>query len=182
MVAATKPSKKKPSTATSTRPAASSKPQSHPLEGTPAPAFSLPADDGTQVSLASLLGKRVVLFFYPKDNTPGCTREACGFQAQLAAMEAKGAVVLGVSRDSARTHLGFKQKQGLTYPLLTDADTAVHLAYGAWGKKVLYGKEHDGCIRTTVLIDAKGQVARVFSPVKVDGHAEAVLEALDLIS
>jgi thioredoxin-dependent peroxiredoxin len=149
--------------------------------GVPAPQFELPDDVGGKISLASLSGKRVVLFFYPKDNTPGCTREACGFQAALSALAGKGAVVLGVSRDSPRTHAGFKVKQGLAYPLLSDPEGAVHRAYGAWGKKVLYGRESEGCIRTTVLIDSAGHVARIFSPVKVDGHADEVLAALGAV-
>ena len=146
--------------------------------GAPAPAFSLPADDGTTVTLAQLRGKRVVLYFYPKDDTPGCTRESCDFQASLAPLNQAKAVVLGVSRDGAAAHQRFRKKYGLTFPLLTDADRATHVAYGAWGEKTMYGKKVEGVIRTTVLIDEKGLILRVFSPVKVDGHAAAVLAAL----
>ncbi len=173
--------KKSTPTATPSKPAPRPKPapKSSPLTiGAPAPAFSLPADDGATVSLAKLRGKRVVLYFYPKDDTPGCTRESCDFQANLGALSKSGAVVLGVSRDGAAAHQRFRAKYGLTFPLLTDADRAVHEAYGAWGTKNMYGKKVEGVIRTTVLIDEAGNVARVFSPVKVDGHAAAVLAAL----
>jgi peroxiredoxin Q/BCP len=147
-----------------------------------APAFSLPADDGSTISLADFAGKRVVLYFYPKDNTPGCTREACDFRDNLDKVRAKGAVVLGVSRDSARSHAGFKTKYDLNFPLLVDSDAAVHRAYGAWGTKSMYGKTIEGALRTTVIIDSKGRIARRFPSVKVDGHAEAVLAALDSIT
>ena len=146
--------------------------------GAAAPPFSLPADDGSTVSLKSLAGKRVVLYFYPKDDTPGCTREACAFQESAAALSKKGAVVLGVSRDSAAAHTRFKAKYGLGFPLLVDADGAVHRAYGAWGIKTMYGKKVEGVLRTTVIIDAKGKIEKVFPSVKVDGHADAVLAAL----
>jgi len=148
------------------------------LPGQPAPPFALPSDDGTVVSLASLRGKRVVLYFYPKDDTPGCTREACSFQESLPLFTDAGVVLLGVSRDGAAAHQRFRKKYDLTFPLLTDADGAVHRAYGAWGEKVFYGKKTEGVIRTTVLIDAEGRVLRVFAPVKVDGHADAVLATL----
>jgi peroxiredoxin Q/BCP len=146
--------------------------------GQPAPPFALPADDGTVVSLASLRGKRVVLYFYPKDDTPGCTREACSFQESLPLFTDAGVVLLGVSRDGAAAHQRFRKKYGLAFPLLTDADGAVHRAYGAWGEKMLYGKKTEGVIRTTALIDAQGKILRVFSPVKVEGHTDAVLAAL----
>ncbi|MCC6645227.1 MAG: peroxiredoxin [Polyangiaceae bacterium] len=172
---AAKPTAAKPKPAPAPKPA----PKSSPLTiGAPAPAFSLPADDGTTVSLASLRGRRVVLYFYPKDDTPGCTRESCAFQASLGELGDVGAVVLGISRDGAASHQRFRAKYGLTFPLLTDADRAVHEAYGAWGTKTMYGKRVEGVIRTTVLLDERGRVSRVFSPVKVDGHAAAVLAAL----
>jgi peroxiredoxin Q/BCP len=147
--------------------------------GAKAPDFKLPTDDGRTVSLADFAGKNVVLYFYPKDNTPGCTREACSFQENLGALEERGAVVLGVSRDSPKTHAGFKTKYGLAFPLLADQDGSVHKAYGAWGKKVMYGKEMIGAIRSTVLIDKTGRIAKVYPSVKVDGHAADVLAALD---
>ena len=143
-----------------------------------APDFKLQADDGSTVSLADLAGKRVVLYFYPKDNTPGCTREACAFQENLAAIRKAGAVVLGVSRDSAKTHAGFKSKYGLAFPLLSDPDAAVHKAYGAWGTKKSYGREMTGALRATVIIDGSGRIVKRFPSVKVDGHAKQVLDAL----
>lgn len=143
-----------------------------------APDFKLQADDGSTVSLADLAGKRIVLYFYPKDNTPGCTREACAFQENLAAIRKAGAVVLGVSRDSAKTHAGFKSKYGLAFPLLSDPDAAVHKAYGAWGTKKSYGREMTGALRATVIIDGSGRIVKRFPSVKVDGHAKQVLDAL----
>ena len=150
--------------------------------GRPAPAFSLPDDGGKTVTLASLAGKKIVLYFYPKNDTPGCTRESCAFQADLAALTKKGAIVIGVSRDGAASHQRFKAKYGLTFPLLTDADKKTHLAYGAWGKKMMYGKAVEGVIRTTVVIDRGGKVSAIFAPVKVDGHAEKVRDAIDAAS
>jgi thioredoxin-dependent peroxiredoxin len=144
-----------------------------------APPFSLTTDDGKTVSLADFAGKRVVLYFYPKDDTPGCTRQACAFQDNLGAVESRGAVVLGVSRDSLKSHEKFKTKYNLRFPLLSDPDGAVHRAYGAWGMKTLYGKTSEGVIRTTVIIDENGNIAKRFPSVKVDGHAERVLAALD---
>jgi len=146
-----------------------------------APGFKLTADDGSTVSLADFAGKSVVLFFYPKDNTPGCTREACAFQENLDALREKGAVILGVSRDSTKSHVGFKSKFGLAYPLLSDPDAAVHKAYGAWGTKTSYGRETTGALRSTVIIDPSGRIAKRFPSVKVDGHADQVLAALDAI-
>jgi len=146
--------------------------------GKPAPGFTLPSSTGGTVSLADLAGKPVVLYFYPRDNTPGCTREACDFQASLAAFARLGAVVLGVSKDSLASHDKFAGQYGLRFPLLSDADSKVMAAYGAWGEKTLYGKKFVGTIRTTVLIDRRGVVARVWPSVKVDGHAAAVLDAV----
>ena len=146
--------------------------------GEVAPAFTLPSDEGKDVSLADFAGRRVVLYFYPKDNTPGCTRQACAFQDNLAALKKKGAVVLGVSRDSAKTHAGFKAKYNLGFPLLADTDGAVHRAYGAWGTKTNYGRTFEGALRTTVIIDEQGRITKRFPNVKVDGHADQVLAAL----
>ncbi len=169
---ATAPTKARPKSTPRPKKAAS------PLVGELAPDFSLVGDDGKAVTRERLAGRRVVLFFYPKDDTPGCTREACAFQDASKAFAAKDVVVLGVSRDGADSHQRFRAKYGLSFPLLTDADAAVHKAFGAWGKKTLYGKTSEGVIRTTVLLDEAGVVTRVFSPVQVDGHADAVLEAL----
>ena len=165
----------------STGPASQASAAGGSLEGKPAPAFNLTADDGSSVSLDDLAGKKVVLYFYPKDNTPGCTRQAQAFQESLVALQAGDAVVLGVSRDSTTSHSAFKKKFALRFSLLTDADATVHRAFGAWGRKVLYGKEIAGVIRTTVIIDRAGLVAKVFSGVKVDGHVEQVKAALAAI-
>jgi peroxiredoxin Q/BCP len=145
----------------------------------PAPKFSLPADDGTKVSLSDFKGKWVVLYFYPKDHTPGCTREAIGFEGAAAALKKRGAVVLGISRDSVATHCSFKEKQGLHFPLLSDPTTDVHKLYGAFGDKMMYGKKITGALRTTALIRPDGRLARVFTSVKVDGHVDAVLKEID---
>lgn len=144
----------------------------------PAPPFSLPADDGSTFSLEAARGGPLVLYFYPRDDTPGCTREACAFQEVLGELGGLGAQVVGVSRDTIASHQKFKKKHGLSFPLLSDPDGAVHRAYGAWGEKLLYGRKSEGCIRTTIVIDRAGLVACRFSPVKVDGHAGAVRQAL----
>jgi peroxiredoxin Q/BCP len=146
--------------------------------GKRAPAFKLPSSDGGEVSLADFRGKSVVLFFYPKDNTPGCTLEAQDFQAALPKFKKKNAVVLGVSRDTIASHCKFRDKFDLSFALLSDVDHSVLEAYGAWGEKTLYGKKTIGVKRTTVLIDESGKVKRVFPGVKVKGHVEAVLAAL----
>ena len=146
--------------------------------GDHAPDFALVGDDGAAVSLDSFRGKSVIVYFYPKDDTPGCTREAQAFQNSLAAIAAHGAVVVGISRDSTAKHTAFKKKYGLTFALLSDTDGAVHRAYGAWGTKKLYGKESTGALRTTVVVDPKGRVAHVFAKVKVDDHVERVVAAL----
>jgi len=147
-------------------------------EGRKAPAFTLPADDGTKVRLADLRGQAVVLYFYPRDDTPGCTREACAFKAKKAALTRKGAVVLGVSPDGVESHAKFKRKHRLNFPLLSDADHRVAEKYGAWREKNLYGKKSMGIQRSTFLIDAAGVVRRVWKKVKVDGHDAEVLAAL----
>ncbi len=173
----------KKAAATPARKAAPKKSQDGELtsDGTPAFAFSLAADDGSTVKLDDFAGKRVVLYFYPKDDTPGCTRQACAFRDNIDAIRERGAVVLGVSRDSQRAHSNFKSKYNLNFPLLIDADAAVHRAYGAWGTKSNYGRTFEGALRTTVIIDEQGRIAKRFPNVKVDGHADAVLEALDAL-
>jgi peroxiredoxin Q/BCP len=167
--------KKAAATATTTTAAASSALQ----EGAKAPAFSLPGDDGKTHSLADHKGTPVVLYFYPRDNTPGCTVEACDFRDNLARVSSKGAVVYGVSRDTLKSHDKFREKFQLNFPLLSDEDLAVHRAYGAWGKKVMYGKQVEGTIRSTFLIDGNGKLARVWPKVRVEGHVDAVIEALN---
>ena len=151
-------------------------------EGKAAPDFTLPSSDGGDVSLKGLKGKTVVLYFYQKDDTPGCTREACAFRDTQAALKKKGAVVLGVSGDSLSAHEKFKAKYKLNFPLLSDPDKAVAKKYGAWGEMVMYGKKVTGMIRSTFVIDKEGVVKKVFPRVRVDGHAEKVLEALSSLS
>ena len=147
-------------------------------EGKKAPAFTLAASDGTKVSLGDFKGQKVILYFYPKDDTPGCTREAEGFRSALAKIKKKNAVVLGVSRDSIESHCKFIDKYDLNFPLLSDPDGKVLRAYGAWGEKNMYGKKTEGVLRTTVIIDGEGKVEKVFPRVKVDGHVDKVLEAI----
>jgi peroxiredoxin Q/BCP len=146
--------------------------------GKKAPDFTLPADDGTKVKLKDLRGKPVVLYFYPRDDTPGCTKEACAFRDQQAALKKHGAVVLGVSADEVASHVKFRDKYKLNFPLLADVDHAVAEKYGAWREKNMYGKKSWGIQRSTFLIDAEGTIRRVWPRVQVDGHDEAVLAAL----
>jgi peroxiredoxin Q/BCP len=147
-------------------------------EGDKAPAFKLPSVEGGDVGLKDFAGKTVVLYFYPKDDTPGCTREACAFRDSQAALKKAGAVVLGVSPDSVESHQKFRTKYKLNFPLLADADKSVSKKYGAYGEKVLYGKKVTGMIRSTFVIDGAGFVRKVFPRVKVDGHADKVLEVV----
>ena len=147
-------------------------------EGDKAPDFSLPADDGTTVTLGSLRGKKVVLFFYPKDNTPGCTKEACGFRDAFPAFGKIDAVVLGVSPDSLDSHRKFKQKFQLPYRLLSDEGHRLADAFGVWKQKSMYGLKFMGIERTTVIIDRNGRVARIFPKVKVPGHVAEVEKAV----
>jgi peroxiredoxin Q/BCP len=151
-------------------------------EGKKAPAFTLASSEGGEVSLKDLKGKTVVLYFYPKDDTPGCTREACEFRDSQAAVKKAGAVVLGVSGDSLESHGKFKTKYKLNFPLLSDTGNEVATKYGAYGEKTLYGRKFMGIIRSTFVIDGDGVVRKVFPKVKVDGHAEKVLEAVKAIS
>jgi thioredoxin-dependent peroxiredoxin len=146
--------------------------------GTRAPDFALPSDTGETVSLQGLEGKTVVLYFYPKDDTPGCTTEACEFRDSWKAVQKSGAVVLGVSPDGVESHRKFRAKFKLPYPLLADEDHAVADAYGAWGEKSMYGRKYYGILRTTFIIDGAGLVRRVFEKVKPAGHAAEVLEAV----
>ncbi|MEM8865065.1 MAG: thioredoxin-dependent thiol peroxidase [Planctomycetota bacterium] len=147
-------------------------------EGNKAPAFTLTADDGSKVRLSELKGSPVVLYFYPKDDTPGCTKEACAFRDRKKELKKAGAVVLGVSPDSAESHVKFRDKYDLNFPLLADADHKVAEKYGAWREKNMYGKKSMGIQRSTFLIDSDGKVAKLWKRVKVDGHDEQVLEAL----
>jgi len=147
-------------------------------EGQKAPEFTLPSSAGGEISLKSLRGKKVVLYFYPKDDTPGCTKEACAFRDAEAKIKKTGAVVLGVSPDSVASHEKFGAKYKLNFPLLADGDKAVAKKFGAFGEKVMYGKKVVGMIRSTFVIDEEGVVRKVFPRVRVDGHDEKVLEAL----
>jgi thioredoxin-dependent peroxiredoxin len=147
-------------------------------EGQKAPAFTLESDGGEKLSLGDFAGKNVILYFYPRDNTPGCTREAEAFRDVAAALKKKNAVVLGVSKDSIASHCKFRDKYQLNFPLLSDPDGKVLEKYGAWGEKVMYGKKMMGIIRSTVVIGPDGKIKKVFPKVKVDGHADEVLEAL----
>lgn len=146
--------------------------------GSRAPAFSLPNDKGQIVKLSDLKGKKVVLFFYPKDDTPGCTKEACSFRDGLQAIRKKGAVVFGVSADSVDSHQKFSKKFSLNFPLLSDESKATIQAYGVWKEKSMYGRKYMGIERTTVLIAIDGTISHVFPKVKVEGHYSEVLEAL----
>ncbi|MDR3498080.1 MAG: thioredoxin-dependent thiol peroxidase [Parvibaculum sp.] len=149
-----------------------------PAVGDRAPDFLLPADDGAMVSLAGLSGKKVVLYFYPKDDTPGCTIEALAFTAQKAAFDAAGAVVLGVSKDSVADHCKFRDKHNLTVRLISDENGEMLKKYGVWVEKNLYGRTYMGIERTTFLIDGSGVIRKVWPKVKVEGHAEDVLSAV----
>jgi peroxiredoxin Q/BCP len=150
----------------------------HSLEpGAAAPDFDLPTDGGGRISLASLAGKKVVLYCYPKDDTSGCTAEAIAFNGLRDKFEAAGAVLLGVSPDSPKSHDKFKTKYGLEFPLAADEPKSTLEAYGVWQEKSMYGRKYMGVERTTFLIGADGRIARIWRKVKVPGHAEEVLAA-----
>lgn len=149
-----------------------------PAEGTKAPAFTLTADDGSKVKLSSLQGGPVVLYFYPADDTPGCTKEACAFRDRQADLKKLGARVYGVSPDDVASHVKFRDKYQLNFPLLADPDHAVAEKFGAWREKNMYGKKSMGVVRSTFLIDAAGVIRKVWKAVRVDGHDAKVLEAL----
>lgn len=146
--------------------------------GQKAPDFTLTADNGSKVRLADFKGRPVVLYFYPKDDTPGCTREACAFRDRQPKFGKLAAAVLGVSADSIESHAKFRDKYRLNFPLLSDNDHAVAEKYGAWREKNMYGKKSMGIVRSTFLIDESGKVVKVWKRVKVDGHDEQVLAAL----
>jgi thioredoxin-dependent peroxiredoxin len=147
-------------------------------EGQPAPTFTLQTDTGEELSLESLRGTPVVLYFYPKDDTPGCTAQACGIRDAWGEFERSGAVVLGVSPDSPKKHTRFREKYGLPFTLLADEDHAVSEAYGTWVQKSFAGKEYMGVERSTFIIDADGNLAKVMKNVKPAEHADDVLAAL----
>jgi peroxiredoxin Q/BCP len=147
-------------------------------EGDRAPDFDLETDAGTKLKLSSLRGRKVVVYFYPKDSTPGCTIEANDFSRLKASFDALGVTVLGVSRDSVKSHCSFRDKQGLTITLVSDPDLVAHQGFGAWGEKNMYGKKILGTIRSTFVVGADGRIERAWPTVKVAGHAEAVLAAV----
>ena len=147
-------------------------------EGTPAPDFELESDDGATVRLSDLRGKPVVLYFYPKDNTPGCTKQACGFRDAYGEYEQRGAVVLGVSPDDVASHVKFKQKYELPFTLLADPEHEVAERYGVWGEKSFAGRTYMGIIRSTFVIDPEGNVARAMYGVNAERNPDEVLAAL----
>ncbi|ERM92873.1 peroxiredoxin [Caldanaerobacter subterraneus subsp. yonseiensis KB-1] len=149
--------------------------------GKKAPDFVLPDADGRQVSLSDFLGKNVVLYFYPKDNTPGCTKEAVAFRDSIKAIEEKNAVVIGISLDDETSHRKFIEKYSLPFVLLSDKEAKVSTEYGVYKEKNMYGKRKMGIERSTFIIDSKGIVRKIFRKVKVDGHVDQVLKALDEI-
>jgi len=146
--------------------------------GEPAPEFTLPSSSGDELTLSSLRGKKVILYFYPKDSTPGCTTQACDFRDRAEAIESAGAVVLGVSKDSLKSHGNFINKYDLNFPLLSDTDLEVHKAYDAYGEKMMYGKTRMGVIRTTVVVDEAGNVASYKRNVRAKGNAERTVALL----
>ena len=148
-------------------------------EGRKAPAFTLPDQDGNRVSLEDFAGKHVIVYFYPKDDTPGCTKEACGFRDRNRELDGVDAVVLGISPDSAESHRKFIDKYGLPFTLLSDPDRKVMKKYGAWGEKTMYGQKKVGVVRSTVWIGPDGKVRKHWARVaKAEAHPEKVLEAL----
>jgi peroxiredoxin Q/BCP len=149
-----------------------------PEVGSKAPAFTLEADDGTKVKLSDFKGSPVVIYFYPADDTPGCTREACAFRDRKDEIQKLGAKVIGISPDNVASHGKFRDKFQLNFPLLADPDHAVAEKFGAWREKNMYGKKSMGIVRSTFVIDAEGKIARMWKSVKVDGHDAHVIEAI----
>ena len=147
--------------------------------GMKAPNFTLPDKNGSMVSLSDFLGKKVVLYFYPKDNTPGCTRQACAFALKNKEIENKNAVVIGISKDSVNSHLNFATKHNLPFVLLSDSDLSAIQSYGVWQEKKLYGKVSMGVVRTTFLIDEQGNIQAIMPKVKPDTNADEILALLE---
>lgn len=146
-------------------------------EGAMAPQFRLPRDGGSMISLSDFSGQKLVIFFYPKANTPGCTKEAIDFTRLSGDFAESGTAILGVSADPEKAQAAFRDKHKLSVPLISDEKHEMLGAYGVWGEKSLYGRTFLGIVRTTVLVDASGRIARIWRNVRVDGHADAVLEA-----
>ena len=149
--------------------------------GAKAPSFTLPATGGQTISLSDFKGKPVILYFYPKDDTPGCTQESCDFRDNFSALDSQGIAVLGISKDSVAKHEKFKEKYQLNFPLLSDEDGATVQAYGAWVEKSMYGKKYMGIERMTYLIDGNGIIAQIWPKVKIAGHAEEVRKAAETL-
>jgi peroxiredoxin Q/BCP len=149
-------------------------------EGKKAPVFTLPDSDGHKVALKDFLGKKVILYFYPKDNTSGCSAEANDFNNSLKKFEKAGVQVIGISKDSQKSHIKFRDKYNLKFPLLSDEDTKVIQKYGVWKEKSMYGKKYMGVERTTFIIDEKGKIEKIYPKVKVKGHVEEVLKYLSV--
>ena len=147
--------------------------------GNKAPSFTLMGDDGKEYSLEEYKGKKVLLYFYPKDNTPGCTKEACSLRDWNSEIIKRGVTIMGVSKDSIQSHNKFREKHGLNFILLSDPDKTVHMAYGAWGEMKLYGKISLGTIRMTFLIDENGNIEKIWNKVAVATHGEDVVKYLD---
>jgi len=147
-------------------------------EGIKAPEFSLQADDGKKYSLKEFKGKTVVLYFYPKDNTSGCTAEACDFRDNIKVFAKKNTIILGISKDSVKSHQNFKEKYSLPFTLLSDENTEILEKYGVWKEKSMYGRKYMGVERSTFIIDAKGIIKKIFKNVKVKGHIEELLNSI----
>jgi len=178
--ASAKPAAKSTKATKTAKPATSSEKESKLLKvGAKAPAFSLKNTEGKTVKLADLKGKKVVLYFYPKDMTPGCTVEACGFRDDYAPLKKRGVEVLGVSGDDQASHQKFTDKYSLPFPLLSDPTHEMMEKYGAWGEKSMYGKKFMGVLRVTYIIDEEGIIAHVFGKVKTDTHSKDVIAAID---
>jgi peroxiredoxin Q/BCP len=153
-------------------------PSPHLIVGQPAPDFTLIADNGEAITLSQLKGKKIVLYFYPKDDTPGCTQQACDFRDNQSEFAKKGTIILGISRDNNASHQKFKNKYSLNFPLLTDEEGKVCEAYGVWQQKSMYGKTYFGIERSTFLIDENLNIQKIWRKVKVDDHFQEVLKAL----
>jgi len=151
-------------------------------EGQKAPDFTLPGDGGKEISLSAYKGKKVLLYFYPKDDTSGCTAQACGFNDNIKSFEKLGVAIIGVSKDGVESHNKFKAKYGLSFPLASDKDGDVCERYGVWVEKSMYGKKYMGIERTSVLIDEAGKIAKIWTKVKVPGHVEEVSSALKALA
>lgn len=149
-----------------------------PAAGDNAPDFSAPDQNGNTVSLKDFSGKTVVLYFYPKDDTPGCTKEACGFRDDLSAFTGKNSVIIGVSPDDSKSHKKFVDKYNLPFTLLADPDKKICEAYGVWQEKSMYGRKSMGVVRSTFVIGPDGKIAKAFSNIKVDGHVAKVLDSI----